>query len=338
SGEDPVFYPDRDVFNDYFRAWAPQTRANANFNGGGERFTYFLNAGYIGQGGNFRTEPESFLGYDPSYKMDRYNFRGNIDYGIAKNLKASLNSATYLEKMNTPQTADLFGGSVAGMVQNMIAYSWATPPTDPGPVTMPGYGVPVNEVVAQSSQDRNTYGEINRRGYRQETTNMLNASLSMDWGLDFVTPGLSAKGMIAFDSQASTVLQGVRNLDTYSFFVARNADQTSGYNPIISNSDAAIRLIKGMQTRYYVNYQTSLNYTRSFGLHNVGGMLLGQRDNWDVYGADLPYNIVGLVARATYGYDNRYLAEFNFGYNGSEQFAPNNRFGSFPAFSVGWVA
>lgn len=108
SGEDPVFYPDRDVFHDYFRDWAPQTRVNANFNGGGDRFTYFLNAGYIGQGGNFKTEPESFLGYDPSYKMDRYNFRGNIDYGIAKNLKASLNIATYLEKMNTPQTVDLF--------------------------------------------------------------------------------------------------------------------------------------------------------------------------------------------------------------------------------------
>lgn len=338
SGEDPVFYPDRDVFNDHFRTWAPQTRANANFNGGGERFTYFLNAGYIGQGGNFRTEPENFLGYDSSYKMDRYNFRGNIDYNIAKNLKASLNIATYLEKMNTPQTQDLFGGSVAAMVQNMIAYTWSTPPTDPGPVTMPGYGVPVNEIVAQSGQDRNTYGEINRRGYRQETTNMLNSSLSLDWGLDFVTPGLSAKGMIAFDSQASTVLQGVRSFDTYSFFVARHADQTSGYNPIISNADAAIRLSKGMQTRYYVNYQASLNYTRSFGRHNLGGMLLGQRDNWDVYGAQLPYNIVGLVARATYGYDNRYLAEFNFGYNGSEQFAPNNRFGSFPAFSVGWVA
>src|SRR5690606_7829360 len=182
------------------------------------------------------------------------------------------------------------------------------------------------------------YGEINRRGYRQETTNMLNSSLTLDWGLDFITKGLSAKGMIAFDSQASTVLQGVRSLDTYSFYVARSADETSGYSPIISNSDAAIRLNKGMQTRYYVNYQASLNYARAFGRHNVGGMLLGQRDNWDVYDPQLPYNIVGLVARATYDYDNRYLAEFNFGYNGSEQFAPNNRFGSFPAFSVGWVA
>lgn len=337
SGEDPVFYPDRDVFHDYFRDWAPQTRVNANFNGGGDRFTYFLNAGYIGQGGNFKTEPESFLGYDPSYKMDRYNFRGNIDYGIAKNLKASLNIATYLEKMNTPQTVDLFAGSVAGMVQNMIAYTWATPPTDPGPVTMPGYGVPLNEVVAQSGQDRNTFGEINRRGYRQEMTNNLNSSLALDWGLDFITKGLSAKGMIAFDSHASTVLQGVRALDTYAFRVARDEDDTNGYSPIRTNQDAAIRLSKGMNTRYYTNFQASLNYARSFSKHNVTGMFLFQRDNWDQYGADLPYNIVGLVGRATYNYDNRYLAEFNYGYNGSEQFAPANRFGSFPAFSVGWV-
>lgn len=337
SGEDPVFYPDRDVFHDYFKDWAPQTRVNANFNGGGNRFAYFLNVGYIGQGGNFRTEPASFLGYDPSYKMDRYNFRGNIDYGIAKNLKASLNIATYLETMNTPQTNTLFNGSVAEMVQNMIAYTWATPPTDPGPVTVPGYGVPINEVIAQSGQDRNTFGEINRRGYRQEMTNNLNSSLTLDWGMDFITKGLSAKGMIAFDSHASTVLQGVRALDTYAFNVARSADETSGYSAIRTNQDAAIQLSKTMGTRYYTNYQASLNYVRSFSKHNVTGMFLFQRDNWDQYGADLPYNIVGLVGRATYNYDNRYLAEFNYGYNGSEQFAPNNRFGSFPAASVGWV-
>ena len=337
SGEDPVFYPDRDVFHDYFRDWAPQTRVNANFNGGGDKFAYFLNAGYIGQGGNFKTEPKSFLGYDPSYSMDRYNFRGNIDYNIASNLKASLNIATYLEKMNSPQTIDLFGGSVAGMVENMIAYTWATPPSDPGPVTVPGYGVPPNEVVAQSGQDRNTYGEINRRGYRQEMTNNLNSSLALDWGLDFITKGLSAKGMIAFDSHASTIMQGVRSLDNYAFNVARNANETSGYSGIRTNQDAAIRLEKGMQTRYYINYQASLNYARSFGSHNLTGMFLYQRDNWDQYGADLPFNVVGLVGRVTYNYDDRYLAEFNYGYNGSEQFAPNNRFGSFPAFSLGWI-
>lgn len=338
NGTDNVFYPNRDVYHDYFRDWAPQTRVNANFNGGGDKFTYFLNAGYIGQGGNFKTEPKSSLGYDPSYSMDRYNFRGNIDYNIASNLKASLNIATYLEKMNTPQTADLFGGSVAGMVQNMIAYTWATPPTDPGPLTVPGYGVPEGQVVAQSGQDRNTYGEINRRGYRQEMTNNLNSSLSLDWGLDFITKGLYAKGLIAFDSHAGTILEGSRGVDTYAFDVARNANETSGYTIVRTNQDPSIRLNKTMNTRYYMNYQASLNYARAFGKHNITGMFLFQRDNWDQYGADLPYNIVGLVGRVTYNYDDRYLAEFNYGYNGSEQFAPNNRFGSFPAFSMGWVA
>ncbi len=338
SGEDRVFYPDRDVFHDYFRDWAPQTRLNSNFNGGGDKFTYFLNVGYIGQGGNFKTEPKEQLGYDPSYKMDRYNFRGNIDYKIASNFKASLNIATYLERMNTPQTVALFGGSNAGLVENMIAYTWATPPTDVGPVTVEGYGYPANEVIAQSGQDRNTYGEINRRGYRQEMNNNLNSSFNLDWGLDFITKGLSMKGLVAFDSQGNTVLQGYKSLDSYSFKVARNASETSYYSPLRTNEDPAITLTKSMGTRYYTNYQFSLNYSRAFGKHNVTGMALAQRDNWDQYGAGLPYNIVGFVGRTTYNYDDRYLAEFNYGYNGSEQFAPANRFGSFPAFSIGWVA
>ena len=338
SGEDPVFYPNRDVFHDYFRDWAPQTRANANFNGGGDKFTYFLNVGYIGQEGNFKTESKESLGYDPSYKMDRYNFRGNIDYKIASNLKVSLNIATYLEKMNTPQTAALFKNNNAELVSNMIAYTWATPPTDVGPVTVDGYGHPANQVIAQSSQDRNTYGEVNRRGYRQEMTNNLNSSFNLEWGLDFITKGLSLKSLIAFDSQASTILQGVKAYDSYSFSVARDASGTNFYSPLRINQDPAIALSKNMRSRYYTNYQASLNYMRSFGKHNVTAMALMQRDNWDQYGADLPYNIVGFVGRTTYNYDNRYLVEFNLGYNGSEQFAPKNRFGSFPAFSAGWVA
>ena len=338
SGEDQIFYPDRDVYHDYFRDWAPQTRVNANFNGGGKGFTYFLNAGYIGQGGNFKTEPESFLGYDPSYKMDRYNFRGNIDYKIAPNLKASLNLATYLQQMNSPQTVDLFNGDMNSMVTNMIAYTWGTPPTDPGPTTVAGYGVPENEIVAQSGQDRNTYGEINRRGYRQEYSTVLNSSLVLDWGLDFITKGLSAKGLVAFDSNASTVRQGARSLNTYAFSVARDESQISKYTVIRDNQDKAIRLSKSMSTYYFMNYQLSLNYARKFGRHNVTGMFLYQRDNWDKWAADLPYNVIGYVGRLTYDYDNRYLGEINFGYNGSEQFAPKNRFGAFPAFSLGWVA
>lgn len=344
SGKDPVFYPDRDVYNDFFKNWAPQTRVNVNMSGGTEKLSYFMNVAYLGQGGQFRTESKKDLGYDPSYKTNRYNFRANLDYKVTSNLKLSLNLASYLEKVNTPQTKVLFEGSVAGMIQNMRAYIWATPPTDPGPLTLGGYTtadgkvVPAGQVINQSGQDRNTYGEVNRRGYQQETNTNLNSSLILDWGLDFITKGLSTKFMISFDSKALTTLQGVRSYDAYGVSVARTPEDESYYSEVRVNQNDAISLSKSMATNYYMNMQYSLNYARKFGAHDVTGMALVQRDNWQNYAADLPYNLLGVSARATYGYDSRYLAEINIGYNGSEQFAKGHRFGFFPAFSGGWVA
>jgi hypothetical protein len=83
--------------------------------------------------------------------------------------------------------------------------------------------------------------------------------------------------------------------------------------------------------------QGSVNYARAFGKHDVTGMILGQRDTWESTGGEIPFNVLGVAARATYSYDERYLAEVNMGYNGSEQFAPGHRYGFFPAFSAGWV-
>jgi TonB-linked SusC/RagA family outer membrane protein len=340
SGEDPVFYPDRNVIRDLFRKWAPQTRLNANFSGGSKDFSYFLNVGYVGQGGNFKTDPEEKLGYDPSFRMDRYSFRGNIDYNIAKNLTASLNIASYLEKMNSPQTVTMHGGDINYFVSDMYRWAWQLPPTQPGPLTAEGYGVPAGQVVNEASNtQRNVYSDINRRGYAQNTTTTLNSSLSLDWGLDFITKGLSAKGTMAFDSHALTNLQGYKAFDVYDVSVAKSAEETSYYIPMRTNVPAEIQLDKIMGTHYYMNSQVSLEYGRAFGSHNVTGLALVQRDNWDgdPYGADIPYNILGFVGRATYNFDNRYLAEFNIGYNGSEQFAPKNRFGTFPAISAGWV-
>jgi TonB-linked SusC/RagA family outer membrane protein len=338
SGQDPVFYPDRDAYKEFTEKFAPQTRLNANMSGGTEDLKYFLNVGYVGQGSNFKTEPKSLLNYDPSFGMDRYNFRGNVDYNIVKNLKLSLNLASYLEKMNSSAT-ELYSGDLMWLISDMLAKVIDMRPTDVGPLTVDGYGVPANEVIAVTGQDRGIYGDINRRGYRQETNTMLNSSLALDWGLDFITEGLSTKFMMSYDSKARTILEGRRGYDCYSFSVARSADAKSSYGVIRDNQDDAIRLIKSMNSYYYLNLQYSLNYARRFGLHDVTGMFLLQRDNWERndYGADLPFNMIGFSGRATYGYDNRYLAEVNVGYNGSEQFAPDNRFGFFPAFSAGWV-
>ena len=138
--------------------------------------------------------------------------------------------------------------------------------------------------------------------------------------------------MISFDSKAVTTLQGVRSYDAYGVSVARTAEDQSYYTKVRTNENNAISLSKSMSTNYYMNMQYSLNYARKFGVHDVTGMALVQRDNWQEYAADLPYNMLGVSARATYGYDSRYLAEVNIGYNGSEQFAKGHRFGFFSCF------
>lgn len=347
SGEDPVFYPDRNVQEDFFRRWAPQTRVNVNMNGGTEKVSYFINVGYVGQSGQFRTEPKSVLGYDPSYKMNRYNFRSNLDFKLAKGLKLSVNLASYLQKTNSPQCTDLFGGDVNAMTGDLFAYVMSTPPTAPGPVTVAGYttpdgtDVPANEVVSSiysSDAKSNKYGDINRRGYQESTNMNLNSSAVLDWNLGFITEGLSTRLLVAFDALTTTTLTASRLFDLYQAAPAREAGEKNYYKAISTNTQNVIGAPRrSNSSNYYLNLQYSINYARSFGKHDVGAMVLLQRDNWQTAAPDLPYNMLGLSARATYSYDNRYLAEVNIGYNGSEQFARKNRFGLFPAVSVGWV-
>ena len=348
NGSDPIFFPDRDVMSDFFKKWAPQTRVNVNMNGGTEKINYFINVGYIGQGGQFKTESKESLGYDPSYKMDRYNFRSNLDFNLASNLKLSLNLASYLEKTNSPQCRDLYGGDVNSMTADMMAYVWATPPTAPGPVTMAGYTtpegteVPGNEVVASiynTDIKNNKYGDVNRRGYQENTNMNLNSSLILDWGLGFIIKGLSTKFMVAFDAASSTSLTATRLFDLYQAAPARTAEEKCYYKAVTVNQQNVIGApSRSNSSNYYLNLQYSINYVRQFGKHDVSAMALVQRDNWQKAAADLPYNMIGISGRATYAYDSRYLAELNMGYNGSEQFAKNQRFGFFPAFSAGWVA
>ena len=91
SGADRVFFPDRDIFHEFFYDWAPQTRVNVNLNGGIKNLRYFLNTGYVGQEGLTKAEPKESLGYDASFRMNRYSFRANVDYDVTRRLKLSLN-------------------------------------------------------------------------------------------------------------------------------------------------------------------------------------------------------------------------------------------------------
>lgn len=332
-------YPNHDWYREIFKKWSPQSRVNINISGGTEKLQYFVNASYLHQGGNLHTEPKSKLGYDPQARMTRYSFRSNLDYNITKNFKAFLNLGSYIEKVGMPGTTT-YGGDNKWMIRDLIHCTVGMKPMTVGPTTPDaslGYDVIPDKVIRPVETDRSPFESVNRKGYRDETRTNLNASIGGEWNMTFITKGLSLKGMASFDAVANTILGG--DITEMSFATSVDEDNDQIYFAADRELNGTLSLSKSGYTNYTVNLQGSLNYSRTFGKHDVGAMILVQRDFWETNSAPLnmPYNMMGMAARVTYGFDNRYLLDANMGYNGSEQFSPKNRFGFFPSFAVGWV-
>ena len=332
-------YPNHDWYREIFKKWSPQSRVNINISGGTEKLQYFVNASYLHQGGNLHTEPKSKLGYDPQARMTRYSFRSNLDYNITKNFKAFLNLGSYIEKVGMPGTTT-YGGDNKWMIRDLIHCTVGMKPMTVGPTTPDaslGYDVIPDKVIRPVETDRSPFESVNRKGYRDETRTNLNASIGGEWNMTFITKGLSLKGIASFDAVANTILGG--DITEMSFATSVDEDNDQIYFAADRELNGTLSLSKSGYTNYTVNLQGSLNYSRTFGKHDVGAMILVQRDFWETNGAPLnmPYNMMGMAARVTYGFDNRYLLDANMGYNGSEQFSPKNRFGFFPSFAVGWV-
>lgn len=329
-------YPDHDYYRELISKYAPQTNINANASGGTDRVTYFINAAYLHQGGNLRNESKSVLGYDPTTKMDRYSFRANLDYKVTETLKAFLNIGSYIEQVNMPSAGLYGGGDTNWMMRDLLYQAQTILPITPGPTTIAGFGVAPGQIVYPTYLDRTAFEIMNRYGYRAEVRSNLNSSFGLDWDLSKITKGLSLKGMISYDNRSTSAEQGYKNERQYGADVNTATDQLT-YSVIRAN-ESLLSITKGVDNRYNINMQGSVNYNRTFGeKHTVTGMVLAQRDYWETTNAQIPFNVVGLSGRVTYGYDNRYLAEVNVGYNGSEQFAPTKRYGLFPAISGGWV-
>ncbi|MEX2565054.1 MAG: SusC/RagA family TonB-linked outer membrane protein, partial [Cyclobacteriaceae bacterium] len=178
---------------------------------------------------------------------------------------------------------------------------------------------------------------MNRMGYRNEVRSNLNSSFGLELDLSkMVTKGLSVRGMISYDARSTTAMQGRKSERLFLAEVNTNSDELS--YAVKRPDETLLSLSKWADSRYNINMQAAMQYARTFGeKHRVSGLILAQRDNWESTIGEIPYNVLGIAARGTYEYDYRYLAEFNMGYNGSEQFAPGNRFGFFPAVSLGWI-
>lgn len=339
TGSDRLRYPNTDWRKILIKDFSMQQRYNLNISGAGKAVKYFVNAGYLNQGGQFNVEKG--LNYDPSFSLKRFNFRSNIDIQLNRNLKAYLNLAGYLEKTNSPFSVFNVIGERNQSLENLspslfiIAFSNDLDATVPGPLT------PDGQVITSATVPHPSFGQINRTGYIQQTRSNITATYGMEQNLDFITPGLSTKAVMSFDAKTTNNLFAERGYQKFVQVVDPNLHGVDGqdsvyFRPYNNDKNTPLALSGGRFFTTTSNFQAYLNYNRNFRLHNISALVLYQQQK-TIINEQLPFNLIGLASRVTYGYDNRYFLEFNAGYNGSEQFAKGKRFGFFPAVSGGWV-
>ena len=332
TGYLPEYYVDRNWYKEFMHEYVPMTKANVNMQGGNDRTKYFTSVGFMSQGGPFKTERWPVYNYDNTERLNRFTYRANVDMQITKSLKGWMNLSGYLQDKNDPI---VYGGIADAATTASYYYLLLAQFTDIPSISFTDL-TPSGEIVT-NTPDRVPYGALNRTGYRITTNNQINSTVGLEQKLDFITKGLSARAIASYDSRATHIRGYRRSYQTYVAQLVKTAAGKDSVNYIAgpgSDSELSQQLTQSLQTSF--DLEASLNYSNSFGKNAVTGLLL-YKQNQAIINNQVPYNYVGLVGRATYNYDSRYLAEVNFGMNGSEQFASGRRFGFFPSLSLGWV-
>ena len=318
-----------------------QEDVSLSIRGGTDKVRYYVLANYFSQGGNYKYSNAGE--YDSQTKFTRYNFR----------LSTRLDLGARITDRNAP-------GTTAGRLMTICA---TQPPYLP--ILVEENAHPQNEEYIQQNPRGMLYGdniyrynllgELSRTGYLNEKNTYLNGSFAMNLDMEFLTKGLKAEVMFSYDAsegrwinrKLDTYKDGYREYPKYATFMPiegsdaymagghytgayktgnkYDIDQTIGNGFSHNASDG----------RTYI--QARLDYNRLFSnRHEVTAMLLANRGNRTVNN-ELAYHSQGITGRFAYYYNQKYLMEFNFGYNGSENFAPGKRYGFFPAGSIGWV-
>ena len=330
-------------WTDYiFKKTTFQQQHNVNISGGNKKVRYFVSAGFFSQDGIFDQFGRDDYAFD--YRYNRFNYRSNLDINVTPTTTITLNVGGKIDSSSKPRT----GQGAAGMVKAVYE---ATPFSSPGfdelgrfisLNTDPDYNIeydaegnPRSVILPFTGSQPMTYVTYQTGAY-QKTANTINTDLIIDQKLDVITKNLSLRVKGAYNSgfdqtkeltaSAATVTPRMMPDGTMEF-LTNTFEESPSYR--VSG--------KGYWRNWYA--EAGLNWNRSFGDHDITALALynQSKEYYPKTYSDIGRGYIGFVGRVTYAYDNRYLAEVNFGYNGSENFAPGKRFGAFPAGSIGWV-
>lgn len=328
SGTNQDLYPSVNWTDVIFKDFANTGKINVNVSGGSKTVRYFVGGSYYTEGGIFNVADN--LDYSPQINYNKFNFRSNVDVNITKSTILNLSLSSQYTSRNSP-SSDL------SEIYSHVMY--CTPVATPTIFSNGSLAVP------QALSGVNPYNDLNNAGYKKTTYIYAQSlvSLTQDFS-GIITEGLKANVKFSWDASNGNTLTRNRNA-TYYYINADTPYNDDGSLNLIARNDGNnyLTLSKSNSSGTVINFESSVNYDRQFGnAHRVGGLFLFSFRNRannvpSNYIYAYPYRNIGIAGRATYSFKDRYFAEFNFGYNGSENFSPGHRFGFFPSGAVGYL-
>lgn len=325
-GLDPDLYPNVDWMDVLLKDGAMTYRANLNMSGGGNTARYFVSLSYVNEEGMYKTDEALRKDYNTNPSSQRWNYRLNTDIDVTKTTLVKVGVSGSLKKRNAP-------GNGANVWYSLIGQNPVSIPVTYSNGYIPSFGVEDNR--------KNPWVLATQTGYQEIWTNKVQTNISLEQKLNFITKGLRFEGRFGFDTNNHNEIVRTKMPETWR----ANRDRDDDGNLIFKQQSTEQTMTQTSsasgERREFL--EALLHYNRAFKAHHVGGTLKYSQDAYRTtvgIGSDVKNGIakrhMGVAGRASYNWNYRYFADFNFGYNGSENFADGHRFGFFPAFSVAW--
>lgn len=313
-GDSPYTHPDNDYVKDFLRKVTPMHKLNISVGGGTDFVRYYVALNGLIQDGIYR----QFDGKYPSNSnFKRINLRANLDFSLTKTTELSLDLNGRLDQRQN---------NTQGISDNSIFTTMYETPPMAYPYLLPdgSYG------ASTDSETENLLAVLSDWGYTRMADNILEGTVKLKQNLDFITKGLSARAQVSFNSYYESGTKVSYRPPTYRYISETEKE--------IAKEEVAptISSLSGDGHRRRTNIEAGLDYGRTFGDHEVTAMALYTQTQSNTNAA-LPQAFLGIAARATYAYKEKYLAEVNLGYNGSDQFDKDHRYALFPSFALGYV-
>lgn len=317
-GYDKDLYPDVNWIDAITNDYASSLRGNMTVSGGSNILRYSLTASVYHENGIMSVDES--LPYDTGSKLTRFNMRANVDLDLTKTTLLRFNVGGYLQNLRKAKSS----------TDDVFFHAFETPPFVHPAIYSDG------TIPIASANRYNPWAESTQNGYYRGTRSKLESLFQLEQNLKMITPGLKFKATFAFDTYNENFVTRGKAPTYYS--VAKSRDDEG--NLIHSVLSYGSEFLDHSSNANYGNNSTylefSLGYNRTFGKHAIDALALYNQRSYDDGGIQ-PKRSQGIAGRLSYTFDRRYVGEFNFGYNGSENFAKGHRFGFFPSLALGWI-